>query len=187
MIYGSSAAHTSALRKNSRGQLLTYTNSENGQQYMPLTSAPNACQSGAACYRAGDVRANAQPHLTAMHTLWMREHNRVAEQLTLVNPHWDDERTFQETRKIVTASIQHITYSEWLPTLVGKKYAKKTGLELSSKGYSDVYDESADPTVSNGFATAILPFANSMFSETLRYIRWLCMYCRITQLLYLLS
>ncbi|XP_022164640.1 peroxidase-like [Myzus persicae] len=183
MIYGSSAQQTWSLRSKSRGQLLTHTGGDGDSdsdsdgdplrpQYMPLAaSESNACQSdgdgAGTCYTAGDVRANAQPHLTAMHTLWMREHNRVAGLLAVVNPHWDDERAFQEARKIVVASIQHVTYGEWLPALLGKKYTKRNGLELLPKGYSDAYDENADPTVSNSFATAILPFVNSMFNETL--------------------
>lgn len=186
MIYGSSAEQTRSLRSKSRGQMLTHVGGDGDSdsdsdgdplrpQYMPLAaSESNACHSGGdyagTCYTAGDVRANAQPHLTAMHTLWMREHNRVAGLLAVINPHWDDERAFQEARKIVTASIQHITYSEWLPALLGKKYTKRNGLELSPKGYSDAYDETADPTVSNSFATAILPFVNSMFNETLRFV-----------------
>ena len=55
-----------------------------------------------------------------MHTIWMREHNRIAAGLSDVNPHWDEDRLYQEARKIVGAEMQHITYNEWLPLVVGQ-------------------------------------------------------------------
>lgn len=47
------------------------------------------------CFDAGEIRVNEQLILTTMHTLWAREHNRVAKQLSQINPHWDDETLYQ--------------------------------------------------------------------------------------------
>lgn len=67
----------------------------------------------------GDARVNIQPHVAVMHTLWVREHNRIAEKLAALNSHWTDERLYQEARRIVVAEIQHITYNEWMPAVLG--------------------------------------------------------------------
>lgn len=112
------------------------------------------------CFVAGDIRANEQIGLTTMHTLWMREHNRLASALKSINPFWDGNRVYQESRKIVGATIQHITYEHWLPLILGPE-----GYEQLGK-YNG-YDPKLDPSISNVFATAALRFGHSMINTVL--------------------
>jgi peroxidase len=63
-------------------------------------------------FLAGDVRANENPALTVLHTIFMREHNRLCEELKESNPSWDDELLFQQARKWVIAFLQQITMAE---------------------------------------------------------------------------
>lgn len=80
---------------------------------------------------------NEQLVLTCMHTLMAREHNRIAKTLIQINPHWDDETLYQEARRIVIALIQHITYNEFLPILLGKDVMEKFGLLLEKNVRDD--------------------------------------------------
>lgn len=71
-------------------------------------------------YMTGDVRTNQNPGLAILQIILLREHNRIADVLQHLNPHWDDELTFQEARRINIAQYQHISYYEWLPIFLGK-------------------------------------------------------------------
>ena len=63
---------------------------------------------------AGDVRANENIALTATHTLFAREHNRI---VGLLPADLSAEEKFQIARRVVIAEQQHITYTEFLPAL----------------------------------------------------------------------
>ena len=104
---------------------------------------------------AGDARANEQVGLTVMHTIWLREHNRIARELADINPCWNDEKLFQEARKIVGAQMQVISFKEFLPLLFG------THLETYIPAYKG-YNPFIDATIPNSFATAAYRFGHSL-------------------------
>ncbi|MGB1250268.1 MAG: peroxidase family protein, partial [Candidatus Promineifilaceae bacterium] len=109
------------------------------------------------CFRAGDIRANEQPGLTAMHTLLMREHNRIVARLRVAYPDWDEDRLYETTRLIVGSELQRITYNEWLPMLLGPN---------ALPAYSG-YDSSVNSGIANEFSTACFRFGHTMLSGTL--------------------
>jgi hypothetical protein len=55
---------------------------------------------------SGDSRAAEQILLATSHTLFLREHNRLARELKTLNPQWDGEKLYQEARKILGAFVQ---------------------------------------------------------------------------------
>lgn len=168
-VYGSEVSTSRRLRLGRRGRLRV-TRFDN-EDLLPL--APEECADHSKrhyCFAAGDLRCNEQPELTVMHTLWLREHNRLAAQLSLLNSHWGDERLYQEARKIVGAEMQHITYNEWLPIVLGMKYMEENKLKPTEDGsHSQLYDPEVDPSITNVFATAAFRFGHSLVQGTMEW------------------
>ncbi|XP_050587416.1 peroxidasin homolog isoform X1 [Bombus affinis] len=121
----------------------------------------NPVESSINCFVAGDIRANEQVGLLAMHTIWLREHNRIARSLRDINPQWNGEKLYQEARKIVGAEMQHITYQYWIPHVFGRTAEELLG---SYRGY----DPNLDASISNVFATAALRFGHTLIQPQLQ-------------------
>jgi Animal haem peroxidase len=87
---------------------------------------------------AGDVRANEQMALTAVQTLFAREHNRIVAALP---SSVSQEDKYQLARAVVIAEIQYVTYNEFLPAM---------GVTLPAyQGYR----VALDPSTAHEFAT----------------------------------
>lgn len=157
MVYGSDDARNTALRvaetpflKVSTGNLLPF-NTES------LTNANGFIADPTSLFLAGDIRANEQLGLTVMHTLFVREHNRLAERFMNDDPNVGADAIYERARRLVIAKIQVITFEEWLPALVGPN---------AIPAYSG-YDETVNPTVFNEFSVAAFRLGHSMLNAQL--------------------
>ncbi len=148
MVYGSNELTASILRGGpaSPGARLRTSNDINGDSenllpqdaFGPRPDAP---------FVAGDDRTNDNIVLTAMHTLFMREHNRLVDVFAAAHPEWGTEELYQRARKIVGAEIQSITVNEFLPALLGTHAPAAVGQ----------YNPDLNPTVVNEFPDGLPP------------------------------
>jgi hypothetical protein len=159
-VYGSDEERVRALRTNDgTGRLKT---SAEGR-YLPYNDDDLDNDRGNArrtLFVAGDIRANEQLGLTAMHTLFVREHNRLAGVIAAEDPDLHGHEIFELARKIVGAQMQVITYYEFLPVLLGP----------GAVGRYEGYNPDIDPTIANEFSTAAYRFGHTMLSPTLMLI-----------------
>ncbi|KAF7247613.1 Thyroid peroxidase [Varanus komodoensis] len=117
-VYGSTTTAEHKLRNLTSKEGLLRTNMhyfDNGREYLPFVDkVPSPCAQDPKadkaerieCFTAGDTRSSEVISLAALHTLWLREHNRLARALKRLNPHWSSESVYQEARKIVGALHQ---------------------------------------------------------------------------------
>jgi len=140
MVYGSDQARSDALRTFADGKMKTSTGN-----LLPLYPGgfPNGPCTSAECFFTGDARANEQLALLTLHNLFVREHNRLAENIAENNRGLSDEEIYQISRKIVGAEIQVITYKEFIPKLLGQEAIPK---------YNG-YDSSVNPEIATEFST----------------------------------
>nr|AIZ68326.1 peroxinectin [Caligus rogercresseyi] len=163
-IYGSTEEELEALRSNTNGLLKVNPTTGN----LPPDTSNSECIQSTNCFLAGDSRVNEQLSLVAMHTLFVRQHNKVALVLLRQNPNATDDALFHLTRKIVTAQWQHIVYNEWLPTVLGPTTMQRFGLWTLRRGYSNDYRSDIDPRITNEFAAAAFRVGHTWIPGSLR-------------------
>jgi hypothetical protein len=161
MVYGSDATRAEGLRSFTGGHLKT-----SDGNMLPLNTAGLANENAThitpdnELFLAGDVRANENIELTSLHTLFVREHNRVADALANANPTWNDEKLYQEARKYVIAEIQSITYNEFLPALLGQNAMKEY------RGYNS----RVNAGIANEFSTAAFRVGHTMLGNDIEFL-----------------
>ncbi|XP_070556076.1 peroxidasin-like isoform X2 [Ptychodera flava] len=169
LVYGSSESMAGRLRAfDGKGGMKVSKINQNGSfPLLPFDKdARMVCESDGKnptipCFLTGDTRANELTGLTSLHTLFIREHNRLAGLLSDLNPDWDDETIYQEARKIVGAQIQHISYYDYMPKILDEASVR----ELQSQ---TTYKPEVDASIFNVFATAAYRFGHATVKPILR-------------------
>jgi peroxidase len=105
---------------------------------------PNPNRPDVDSFSSGDSRVNENSALVAMHTLFMREHNRIAGELKIAHPTWTDEQLYQRARQINIAQYQAVVYREYLPSLLG----------IDALPEYSGYDATVNPNLENSFSSA---------------------------------
>ncbi|KAJ8322199.1 hypothetical protein KUTeg_000670 [Tegillarca granosa] len=163
-VYGSSEDQMNELRTGQNGLLKT------SEFNFPPPDSEEACildHTGEFCLKAGDERVNVVPHLQVMHTLFVREHNRIARLLAQHKSGWNDQKIFQTTRKIIAAVLQHISYNEYLPILLG---ADVMAQEIGHESSQDTYDDAVNPSIKNAFGAAAFRYGHSLIPSRQVYL-----------------
>lgn len=162
-VYGSDATTASILRGGpaNPGAKLKTSNDINGDAedllprnaFGPSTTAP---------FVAGDDRVNDNIPLTCIHTLFMREHNRLVDVYSAEHPDWSTDQLYQRARKTVGAEIQAITFNEYLPALLGPFAPSPTGAH---------YNPNLNPAVFNEFAAVFERVGHSMIPAAFQRVQ----------------
>jgi hypothetical protein len=163
-VYGSTQEVADALRtssggrlKTSPGNMLPYDNLTHfTQAQINALNMANDAQAvpESSLFAAGDVRANENVELTALQTLFVRNHNLIAGELQREHPDWSDETLYQEARKINIAEYQEIIYTQYLPDLLGP------GARPAYTGYNP----DVNPSIATEFSTVAFRFGHSLLS-----------------------
>ena len=164
-VYGSDSQRAKWLRtfkdgklKTSTGEMLPFNTYDGNYSLLLDITAPEMAMPFPRTFIyfvAGDVRANENPLLSTIHTLFVREHNRLCDIYRVTNPGWSDEQLYQKARRIVGALIQSVTYEQWLPTL---------GVHLEP--YSG-YDPAVNPGIMNVFSAAAYRYGHTVINSKL--------------------
>ncbi|MGB0904774.1 MAG: peroxidase family protein, partial [Mangrovicoccus sp.] len=132
-VYGSNQDRENALRSFVDGKLLV--GPDGG---LPVNAQGRRI--------AGDVRADENAPLEAIHELFLREHNRLADEIKAGCPSCTDQEIF-DAAELLIANIQHkIFYDEMLPLFLGTE---------------DLNSLIPDPTVLAGVENAINEFTTA--------------------------
>jgi len=162
MIYGSDDTKANILRSHVNGRLLTDATG----RFLPKAGDSAALGSvdmandahvlpNSSMFVVGDRRGNETVSLSTMHTLFLREHNRIADAIHAAHPDYSDELIYQLARRRVGAEIEVIVYNEYLPALLGPN---------ALPAYNG-FNPSVNASIKTEFSTVFFRFGHSQLDN----------------------
>ncbi|GLV42469.1 Dual oxidase [Carabus blaptoides fortunei] len=171
LIYGTTKAWSDYLRKYANGEvdpngLLASSHDGLFPEYntarLPMANPPppfyhhkqatgHELHKVSRFFKLGNPRGNENTFLLTFGILWFRWHNYLASNIKLYHPEWSSERIFNEARKWVIATQQHVVVDEWLESWLGQSLDPYNG-----------YDPSIDPQIDQFFQAAAMRFGHTL-------------------------
>uniref|UniRef100_A0A182QMC6 Uncharacterized protein n=1 Tax=Anopheles farauti TaxID=69004 RepID=A0A182QMC6_9DIPT len=164
-LYGTSIAQSISLRATSGGRLQAVR--RNGVEWPVIN--PDGCTWADVCYLVADSRSYQFPMSATVHLIFLREHNRLANQLRLLNPGWSDETLFQEARRINVAQYQRIVYYEYLPRVLGELNMLSNRLIYQETGFATDFNAFQNPSSLSEFGNILIPFMQSQLPGAINF------------------
>lgn len=128
IVYGTDESEVSSIRSYSNGKL-----NLGSKNVLPTDASGN--------YAAHASRLTGFPSGSIWPSLFSRNHNQIADGLSTLNPHWSDETTFQEARRINIASLQSMIFRTQILQRIFRERINET------------YNENFNPTTTLDFST----------------------------------
>jgi len=181
-VYGSSSARETCLRTFDNDGLLR-TSVGNFLPY-DIMDVPNVADPYdlvlSTEWVSGDLRALLDMPLTTMHTLFMREHNRIAQAIKTAEPNVNGDVVFARAKAVNIAEYQRVVYEQYLVPLLGNNslptyqgynaslspYIAMEYAQAIGRLHSEI-SEIVKRLDNDGFSTGDIPIAQTYFNMSL--------------------
>ncbi|XP_043487025.1 dual oxidase-like [Polistes fuscatus] len=172
LIYGTSKAWSNMLRTYANGTFDTnglLATSKDSYQYpeintirLPMANPPppirhdkyvsrHYTENVNRYFKLGNPRGNENPFLLTFGIIWFRWHNYIARFIKSQHKNWTTEKIYNEARKWVIATQQHIITNEWIKEWLGKKLPPY-----------ERYDPNIDPQIDQFFQAAAFRYGHTL-------------------------
>jgi peroxidase len=148
LVYGNEENDAREVRTNSKGKL-----NMNSKNLLATDANGN--------YSKISDRMRAVPFTAIWPSLFTRNHNKLAEELSNLNPKWSDDTIFQEARRVNIAVLQSISYNGFFDSI----QKSKGGLKINEN-----YNENMDVSINLEFHSAAYRYFHKYVNKNIKFV-----------------